>query len=46
MLQAEHGIKIFSDGPLRSISRANRLATLERWNLPQVCHFGCIFVHR
>ncbi|KAI0744639.1 hypothetical protein C8Q76DRAFT_8359 [Earliella scabrosa] len=35
MLQAEHGIKIFSDGPLRSISRANRLATLERWNLPQ-----------
>ncbi|KAI0744624.1 hypothetical protein C8Q76DRAFT_700452 [Earliella scabrosa] len=35
-LQVAHGIEIFSDGPPTTISRATRLAALERFNVPQV----------
>ncbi|KAI0759029.1 hypothetical protein C8Q74DRAFT_1301640 [Fomes fomentarius] len=34
-LHAAHGIEIFSDGPLQTISRAKRLAAIERWNVPE-----------
>ncbi|KAI0744640.1 hypothetical protein C8Q76DRAFT_8186 [Earliella scabrosa] len=37
-LHAEYGIEVFSGGPqpaLHTISRVNRLATLERWNVPE-----------
>ena len=29
--------EIFNGGPLRSIARARRLATIQRWNVPEVC---------
>ena len=28
--------EIFNGGPLRSIARARRLATIQRWNVPEV----------
>ncbi|KAI0709410.1 hypothetical protein C8Q76DRAFT_859485 [Earliella scabrosa] len=34
-LQIEHGIHLFSDVPLRTISRGSRVTTLQRWNLPE-----------
>ncbi|KAI0759030.1 hypothetical protein C8Q74DRAFT_1372902 [Fomes fomentarius] len=35
-LHAAHSIEIFSDRPLHTISHANRLAAIERWNIPKV----------
>ncbi|KAI0740724.1 hypothetical protein C8Q76DRAFT_708805 [Earliella scabrosa] len=34
-LQEEYSIELFGNEPLRAISRVNRIAALNRWNVPQ-----------